>query len=657
MGSTDHAAPRRGLTAAFVAGLAALAVLASVQATGYFHGWAFSWARELSVALVILFSAWSAGKAAIRATLGGPPQTDVFVEAALGLGLLASATFAMGVLGVLHPVGIAALVALASVPAAARAWTSRKPLAPCEDPAPTSWPSWPGCVAVAAILGCGFLYASLPPAFYDTLVYHFGLPDLYLATGALTYWNGSYLACYPQNSEMLDVIAIAFGGEKAAQILGFGIACLVVLAVRRMARREAGAAGADLAFVFLVSQWPFWFGAAFGKNDLTGALFLLAATMLALDPPPGRPLRALALAGALAGFGVGVKLTNGLPALLLGLSVAVTAGLAPRDRKVRAAVFLLAVFVTASPWLVRNTIYRGNPFFPAFYSVLGGRDFSPVIAKRMEQDTLQAMDRAPAAVMARVGSIGIDKQRFASGGELSLLTMPLLLAGLVFSRRRRSAVPLAIALITLVIGVGYLSAVVRTYAVAWAIVPLAAAVVFARFNGRIWRAAIAVIVVAAAVPGFLYSARMLETVSAGGSRVILGRVSPAQYLAECVNYLPIAEYANSHLAADARILVVGSARTAYFHRRADAPSAQDDAWIAKASRPLADRAALRAELRRMGYTHVLLNTQELRASEPARRAAGILNDPEAAARLDQFFRALHPVAMENECVLFDLGGA
>jgi hypothetical protein len=273
----------------------------------------------------------------------------------------------------------------------------------------------------------------------------------------------------------------------------------------------------------------------------------------------------------------------------------------------------------------------------------------------MERDTLQDMDRSPGAAALRVAKIGFDRERYASGGELSPLTMPLLLAGLLLSRRRETAAPLGIALVTLAAGVGYLSAVVRAYAVAWTLVPLAGAVALARFRGRAWRAAVVVIVGAATAHGFLFSARMIETVSAGGSRVFLGRLAPEAYLAERVNYLPVAEFANSRLPADARILVVGSARTAYIHRRCDAPSAWDDAWIARASRPDADPQALREELRTMGYSHVLLNAREMRESEPARRAAGILNDPGAADRLDRFFRSLRPVASGNDCVLFEVG--
>jgi hypothetical protein len=59
----------------------------------------------------------------------------------------------------------------------------------------------------------------------------------------------------------------------------------------------------------------------------------------------------------------------------------------------------------------------------------------------------------------------------------------------------------------------------------------------------------------------------------------------------------------------------------------------------------------------MGYTHVLLNAQELRESEPARRAAGILNDPAAAGRLEAFFRTLHPVFGANGCTLFEIPGS
>ncbi len=659
----------RAARAALLAALAVLAALAAVEAAGAGRGWWFSWARELSVALLVLLSAWSAGRFALGIVLGEDSEgrRGVVVETAAGLSILCGATMALGTLGGVRPVLLALLLAAGLVPAA-RGWLARRrgavdpaPDLPsparCRQPAASSWPSWPGNIAVAAVLALGFLYASLPPVFYDTLVYHLGLPNLYLATGSLTYWSGSYLSSYPQNAEMLGVLAMALGGEKAAQLLGFGIACLIVVAVRRLARREAGAAGADLAFLFLASQWPFWFGACFGKNDLTGALFLVAALAVALEPSPSRPLRSLAVAGALAGFGVGVKLTNALPALLIACVPLLERGVLTRERARRSAVFLLAVLVTASPWPVRNAVYRGNPFFPAFYSLLGGRDFSQAAAERMERDSLMDMDRSPGAAAARVAGIGFDRERYASGGELSPLTIPLLLLGLALSRRRETAAPLGIALLTLAGGVGFLSAVVRVYAIAWVLVPLAAAVAYARFRAWPWRAAVVLAVAAAAVPGLAFSTRMLEAVSAGGHRVFLGRLDPADYLAGRVNYLEVADYANARLPDDSRILAVGTSRTVYIRRRCDAPSAWDDAWIARASRPGADPTALRDELRDMGYTHVLLNAQELQESEPARRAAGILGDPAAPGRLDAFFRTLRPLFGANGCTLFEIPGS
>jgi len=36
-------------------------------------------------------------------------------------------------------------------------------------------------------MAAGMLYATLPPTFYDALVYHLGLPNLYLSSGSLIF--------------------------------------------------------------------------------------------------------------------------------------------------------------------------------------------------------------------------------------------------------------------------------------------------------------------------------------------------------------------------------------------------------------------------------------------------------------------------------------
>ena len=48
----------------------------------------------------------------------------------------------------------------------------------------------------------------------------------------------------------------------------------------------------------------------------------------------------------------------------------------------RAFIFFLVAVGIASPWFIKNFIYTGNPVYPLFYNLLGGRDWSALNASR-----------------------------------------------------------------------------------------------------------------------------------------------------------------------------------------------------------------------------------------------------------------------------------
>ena len=75
----------------------------------------------------------------------------------------------------------------------------------------------------------------------------------------------------------------------------------------------------------------------------------------------------LVLAGAMAGFAFGTKYTAGVLAIAAGVTLLFH--LFQRKAKLLPAVGLFAgsALLVVLPWLLRNTIYTGNPFYPFFF--------------------------------------------------------------------------------------------------------------------------------------------------------------------------------------------------------------------------------------------------------------------------------------------------
>lgn len=277
------------------------------------------------------------------------PAAGWAVSAALGLGMLGMAVFALGLAGVTGRAPLAGLVAAGLAlgwPAASRlAGDARRAAA-----GPWTAARAGRVAALAPPLGLGALLALAPPTAYDALVYHLGFPSAYLAEGRIMPLPWSVHGGFPQAGEMLYLLGWQLAGSGAAGLLhwsAYGLTGLGLYGV--VAPRWGATAGRWAAALWL---WTPAAGllAGTGSVDLFVALFVLTAGALLLEERP-------ALAGMAAGLALGTKYTAALPLAVMGGALAAT-------RPRLALRFAAAAFLTASPWLVRNVLWYGNPVHP-----------------------------------------------------------------------------------------------------------------------------------------------------------------------------------------------------------------------------------------------------------------------------------------------------
>jgi hypothetical protein len=382
---------------------------------------------EALVAASIMLAAWAVGRRILIRLWPAASDYPASCYAAIGLGLgtLAAWVFLLGMFGAIGFVALGlpllAGTLLGAFDLSARLRTRHW--------RPTRVDLLEGLLLVAPPL-LGGLWATLPPAFYDALVYHIGLPNLYLTSGSLLYPENFSLAGYPQNAELIFTMALAVGGEIAVRLTGFLWTVLAAFALRRLVADRYGRLAGNLAYLLLVSQWFFWFQASFLKVDLIGAFFLVAAICTLLDAKESDGVGPWVVGGLLTGLAVGVKFASLLPVGLLALTLPMILGGSWALRLRRTALLLLLTVVVSSPWMVRNAIHRGNPLFPAFYSQLGGKGWDDGNADRMRAATGMNISKAPAAIGARLVEVGW-RSDYGSGGELSRSWLPLLLLGLL----------------------------------------------------------------------------------------------------------------------------------------------------------------------------------------------------------------------------------
>ena len=254
-----------------------------------------------------------------------------------------------------------------------------------------------GLMTAAAMLPPYLLWTPEEPHGYDVVEYHLQVPREWYEAGRIAPLNHNVFSFFPFNVEMHYLLAMhlrggPWSGMYLAQFMHAAFVVLAVLAACGFAPRGAPAVASALALA--ATPWLTQLGAiAYDEGGLLlfGTLAIGWALRAACDRD--QRIRRLALAGTMAGFACGSKLTA-VPEVLVATAVVLAAFLfvLPRARKESllqrtsgVLVFTLAGLLCFAPWLIRTWAWSGNPVFPELPSVLGRGHFSQVQVERWER--------------------------------------------------------------------------------------------------------------------------------------------------------------------------------------------------------------------------------------------------------------------------------
>lgn len=223
----------------------------------------------------------------------------------------------------------------------------------------------------------GLLLVLTPEIGRDALSYHLAVPKLYLKHGGIHFIDGNIAAAYPQLAEMHYLLALFLQDDILAKAMQFTIlgATLwgIILLTRTVGADLSSALWAVLIFlsvpsVFRVSHTAY--------SDLFVAFFTLAAFLCFLGWAQNRSDVRLILAGVFTGAAVACKYTTLIiiPLGCLGVLVFSVVNKTPSLKALR-DLFLYGAVTTAlgSPFYLKNWFFTGNPFYPFFFGVFGGR--------------------------------------------------------------------------------------------------------------------------------------------------------------------------------------------------------------------------------------------------------------------------------------------
>jgi hypothetical protein len=585
-------------------------------------------------------------------------ETMLFA-AGLGFGTLSLLLLGLGAAGLYSP-GILKAVFLVLCGAAltgARWWWRWLPK---DAPGPRArLGPWEGAAMALLALTialevCGAL---TPEIFYDSLVYHLALPELYLLKGRLAPIPYNIFSGLPLGMQMLYGLALALSDEKLASLLHLSLGLATAAAIYVIGKRFfTRAAGILAALSFLACPMTLYAGWGCGVDlgagfYCIGAFMAMLCDLFAADDLAVQEKRPLwpACAGLLLGFACGTKY-NVLP-----LAAVLVAVYTWQSRSWRgSAVMCAAAGAAFAPWLIKNIVLFGDPLYPYLRGMFG--DAGWIVAWQSFVDATGS--RSPAILRTLAGWKELLLQPWTASvgawpmgdwpGSVYLMLVPWLFI-------MRPGRPVARALLAAAAG-SYLvwalaTNLVRFLLPAFSLMALCAALAV---EGGVWPWWLRRIGWLVVFYGGLFNIQVAFRQGAGFGQwqYLMGQVSRADYLkirrqTYPLPYFSAAEFINRDLPPRAKVLVLGESRTYYIERDCIAATVFDRNPFWTAAEQARDGDDLLSRVRGLGITHVFLSADQLifRQDSP-----GILPRETArrAAFRDFWARHLKPLFEDRE---------
>ena len=239
--------------------------------------------------------------------------------------------------------------------------------------------------AVLLILIAEVILGFLPPTARDELTHHLAIPKLYARAGRIIELPIAPYAYYPMLVDMLYTPWLYWGYDFVPKhihaLFGFLTGLLIYVYLTRRMNEVYGLLG----FFFFISTPAVLRLSHWAYIDLGITFFSTASLVCLLRWHEQRAaLHWLTMAALSLGFALATKPNGLLAALLLSLVFVLVLGNAPR-KPVGLIVYASVLFaglglLPFAPWLMKNWLQTGNPFYPLLGNLFLARSGSEIDA-------------------------------------------------------------------------------------------------------------------------------------------------------------------------------------------------------------------------------------------------------------------------------------
>ena len=253
------------------------------------------------------------------------------------------------------------------------------------------------CVLILAVI----LLSWVPPVSRDALTHHLAVPKIYLQHGGMVELPYIPFSYFPMNLDLLYMVPLYFGNDIIPKLIHFLFGLLTAGIIYGYVKKRFGSVYALFGVLFFLSL-PVIIKLSITIYVDLGLVFFSTAALLALFKwgQDKRKYKYFIFSAVYCGLALGTKYNGLVTFFILTIFVPYIylrsgGGQSVRQGKavglaVGYAIIALAIF---SPWMLRNTLWTGNPIFPLYNSVFSSASAHPVdgepseIQKEIEKRT------------------------------------------------------------------------------------------------------------------------------------------------------------------------------------------------------------------------------------------------------------------------------
>lgn len=320
----------------------------------------------------------------------------------VGTGLLPLGILAIGLIGQARPMSIWGMICAVGVISWLVGLTREHP-AFSNPTLGIKVHGWAAIALTSVMVIAAAVAAAAPPGTleWDTLSYHFAVPKTWLRTGRIHFIPYDHHSNFPFTLQLGYMAMLSAGSEAAAKWLhtlcGLALAISVYSTTRRLIPDSKYAPLVTVATLLGIPM-IFW-ELTVAYVDIATTLFTWASLSILLllmqtegkeSPSPKQRMQMLVLSGILMGCALGTKMT------VLVFWGMILAGMLAFGFLIRKSEHLTAIrhaaiwgctgLIVGSPWYVKTFLYTGNPVYPYFYQIFGGRYWTAEHAARYAMD-------------------------------------------------------------------------------------------------------------------------------------------------------------------------------------------------------------------------------------------------------------------------------